>query len=167
MNRFEKKMRALLFLLLVLAACKSGGDTETSSTDTSTQTTTTTRDTAATPTTDSVSGSTDTASERDDRPVYSNQRFRNVRVQKLGGNRFLITGEGQIFEANFGWYVEDGHEELKSGNEMTDAGAPEWGTFSFTVRVKKKRPNSTLHIVLYESSAQDGSRQHELPVLLY
>jgi hypothetical protein len=49
---------------------------------------------------------------------------------------------------------------------MTDAGAPEWGRFSFTVEAVKKRANSTLHIILFESSAKDGSRQYELPILL-
>ncbi len=50
---------------------------------------------------------------------------------------------------------------------MTDMGAPEWGNFSFTVDVEKKRPNSTLTLILFESSAKDGSRQFELPILLY
>ncbi len=88
-------------------------------------------------------------------------------MERIGDSSFRISGKGQIFEANFGWVVEDGHEELKSGYQMTDAGAPEWGKFSFTVTAAKKRPNSTLHLVLYESSAMDGSRVYELPVLLY
>jgi hypothetical protein len=99
--------------------------------------------------------------------TYSNQRFKDVTVKKNGEHEFSIQGRGQIFEANFSWIVEDGHEELKKGHDMTDAGAPEWGNFSFTVNVAKKRPNSTLHLVLFEVSAKDGSRQHELPVLLY
>ena|SRR5687768_13406182 len=98
---------------------------------------------------------------------YSNQRFRDVTVEKTGEHTFLVKGKGQIFEASFSWVVEDGHEELKQGHEMTDAGAPEWGNFSFTVDVAKKRPNSTLHLILFESSPKDGSRQHQLPLLLY
>lgn len=110
--------------------------------------------------------------EKDEPPppppkIYSNKRFRNVTVRNLEGNKFLVRGEGQIFEANFSWVVEDGHEELKSGHQMTDAGAPEWGKFQFTVDVEKKRPNSTLHLILFEISAKDGSRQYELPVFLY
>ena len=97
---------------------------------------------------------------------YSNARFRNVTVEKAGANRFVVSGQGQIFEANFGWVVEDGHRELKSGFEMTDAGAPAWGNFEFVIQVKKQRPNSTLTMILYESSAKDGSRQHELAVPL-
>lgn len=99
--------------------------------------------------------------------VYSNTRFKEVRVKKIGDHKFRIQGKGQIFEASFNWVVEDGHEELTSGFQMTDAGAPEWGNFDFTLDVSKKRPNSTLHLILFESSAKDGSRQFELPLFLY
>src|SRR5688500_2772961 len=98
--------------------------------------------------------------------VYSNERFKDVTVEKTGDNTFLITGKGQIFEANFNWVIEDGHEELQKGYTMTDAGAPEWGNFSFSVTAPKKNPNSTLHIIIFESSPKDGSRQYELPILL-
>lgn len=99
--------------------------------------------------------------------TYANQRFKEVTVEKIGDHKFRVKGKGQIFEASFSWVVEDGHEEIKRGFQMTDAGAPEWGNFTFTIDVKKKRPNSTLHLILFESSAKDGSRQYELPVFLY
>ena len=99
--------------------------------------------------------------------VHANQRFRDVIVEKVGEHAFLVQGSGQIFEASFGWVVEDGHEELQQGFEMTDAGAPDWGKFKFTVDVQKTRPNSTLTLILFETSAEDGSRQYELPLVLY
>ena len=99
--------------------------------------------------------------------VYSNERFKDVTVERTGDSTFVIRGKGQIFEANFSWVIEDGHNELKKGYTMTNAGAPEWGDFSFTVNAAKQNPNSTLHIILFESSAKDGSRQYELPVMLY
>ena len=99
--------------------------------------------------------------------IYSNPRFKDVTVEKIGEHKFLIQGKGQIFEASFNWVVEDGHEELKKGYETTDAGAPEWGKFSFTIDVPKKRENSKLNLILFETSAKDGSRQYELPVFLY
>jgi len=98
--------------------------------------------------------------------VYFNKRFKDVTVTRIDANTFQIKGLGQIFEANFNWVVEDGHEELKKGFQMTDAGAPEWGKFEFTIEVQKKRPNSTLTLILFESSAMDGSRQYELPIVL-
>ena len=99
--------------------------------------------------------------------IYSNERFNDVKVERLGSDSFLIKGKAQIFEANFGWVIEDGHNELQQGHQMTDAGAPEWGNFNFIVHAQKKNPNSTLHLILFESSAKDGSRQYELPILLY
>lgn len=99
--------------------------------------------------------------------VYSNERFKDVTVERLAEHKFLIRGKGQIFEASFNWVVEDGHEELKQGFQMTDAGAPEWGNFNFTLDVEKRRENSILTLILFESSPEDGSRQHELPVFLY
>lgn len=99
--------------------------------------------------------------------VYANDRFKEVTVEQIGEHQFLIKGKGQIFEASFNWVIEDGHMELQEGFEMTDAGAPEWGNFQFTVDVKKERPQSTLMLIIFETSAKDGSRQHELPLLLY
>jgi hypothetical protein len=105
---------------------------------------------------------TDTATPK----VYNNKRFRNVRVEKTGEHSYRVTGEAQVFEATFSWVVEDGHNELKQGHEQTDAGAPEWGNFSFTVTVSKKTSNSTMMLILFEASAKDGSRQYELPMVL-
>ena len=99
--------------------------------------------------------------------THSNERFRNVEVETIAEKTFRITGEAQVFEATFSWVIEDGHNELKKGHETTSAGAPEWGKFEFTVEAEKQRENSTLHLILFEASAKDGSRQHELPLLLY
>ena len=98
--------------------------------------------------------------------VYSNARFRQVTVEKINANEFRVKGEGQIFEASFNWIIEDGHNELKKGFQMTDAGAPEWGKFDFTIAAPQKMPNTTLTLILFETSAKDGSRQYELPVVL-
>ncbi|MFV8369219.1 Gmad2 immunoglobulin-like domain-containing protein [Flavobacterium sp. LB2R40] len=98
---------------------------------------------------------------------FSNERFKEVIMERIGENKFRVRGKGQIFEANFNWIVEDGHEELNTGFQTTDAGAPEWGNFDFTITVQKKRVNSKLTLVLFESSAKDGSRKHELPIVLF
>jgi hypothetical protein len=99
--------------------------------------------------------------------AYANKRFKDVIVERIGKDSFRIQGRGQIFEANFNWVLEDGHEEFKKGFQSTDAGAPEWGKFDFIVHAEKKRPNSTITLILFEISAMDGSRQHELPIILY
>ena len=117
---------------------------------------------------------TNTDSIKKSRPVtivpapktYFNKRFRNVTVENIEGNKFRIRGQGQIFEANFNWIVEDGHNELLKGFQTTDAGAPEWGNFDFIIEVTKQRNNSTLTLILFETSAMDGSRQYDLPIVL-
>ena len=98
---------------------------------------------------------------------YSNERFKEVTVERIDENKFRVRGKGQIFEANFNWIIEDGHDELETGFQTTDAGAPEWGNFDFIIAVQKKRENPKLTLVLFESSAKDGSRQHELPIVLF
>jgi hypothetical protein len=98
--------------------------------------------------------------------VYANDRFKEVTVEKTGEDTYRIKGKGQIFEANFNWIVEDGHMELMEGFESTSAGAPEWGDFQFSLTVEKQRPNSTLMLVIFEVSAEDGSRKYELPIKL-
>ncbi|TKK67670.1 sporulation protein [Ilyomonas limi] len=100
------------------------------------------------------------------RKGYSNARFKEVTVQKVGADKYTVQGKAQVFEATFSWVVEDGHNELKKGHQMTDAGAPAWGNFNFTVEVQKERPNSTLILILFEASPKDGSRQYELPIAL-
>lgn len=97
---------------------------------------------------------------------YSNERFMEVTVEKIAENKFQVKGEAQIFEANFSWIVEDGHNELKSGFEQTDAGAPAWGKFDFSFEVSKSDKNTTLTLVLFETSAEDGSPQYQLPIPL-
>lgn len=97
---------------------------------------------------------------------YANQRFRQVTLEKVADNKFRVQGQAQVFEATFNWVVDDGHNELKKGYVTTDAGAPEWGRFDFTIDVKKKEENSTLNLILFEASAKDGSRQYELPIPL-
>ena len=98
--------------------------------------------------------------------VYGNERFRDVTILKTGDSSWRISGQAQIFEATFSWVIEDGHNEILKGFHQTDAGAPEWGNFDFTVNVPARDPNATLHIILFESSAKDGSRQYELPIPL-
>ena len=153
------KYRFLLFVIS-LSACNNGNET--------TPETTAKNDTVnVQPANIQEVEVEDTTASASETTVYANERFKEVTVEKTGEHIFQIKGKAQIFEANFGWVVEDGHQELKTGHEMTDAGAPEWGNFKFTVDVKKDRENSTLMLILFESSPKDGSRQHELPVLLY
>jgi hypothetical protein len=98
--------------------------------------------------------------------VYANDRFKDVTISKTGEHTWRASGKAQIFEATFGWVVEDGHDELVRGFHQTDAGAPDWGNFDFSVTVPANEKVHTLHLILFETSAEDGSRQHELAIPL-
>tara|TARA_R110000850_G_scaffold218852_2_gene344414 strand:+ start:31198 stop:31653 length:456 start_codon:yes stop_codon:yes gene_type:complete len=99
--------------------------------------------------------------------TYSNERFRDVTVERQDENTFLVEGTAQLFEGTYNWVIEDGHRELKDGYGTTAAGAPQWGTFSFTVEAEKEEPNTVLHLILFEPSAKDGSRRHQVMIPLY
>lgn len=98
---------------------------------------------------------------------YSNERFRQVTVEKIDEHKFRVQGEAQVFEATINWVIEeDGHNVLGEGFTTATNGAPLWGKFDFTVDVQNRVKNSTLNVILFEESAEDGSQQHELPVSL-
>ncbi len=152
--------QVLIFLCIFTVACNN--------TDQQTQTITTKSDTLKVrPATTAAVKPAEPIAQPPAKKIYANARFKEVTVERTGEHQFLIKGKAQVFEANISWVVEDGHNELKKGFEMTDAGAPEWGNFTFSIDVAKKRENSTLMLILFESSPKDGSRQHELPIVLY
>lgn len=155
-NDIKSKRCIFLFSLVIFVACNSNEQIKTTVKIDTIKTITDTLQVTKEAETDTLLPKT-----------YANKRFRDVTVERIGQDSFIVRGQGQIFEANFNWVVEDGHDELKKGYQMTDAGAPEWGKFEFGIRVQKKRTNSTLTIILFESSAKDGSRQYELPITLY
>ncbi|MEO5500716.1 MAG: Gmad2 immunoglobulin-like domain-containing protein [Ginsengibacter sp.] len=97
--------------------------------------------------------------------TFSNERFKNVVVSKITEDSFSISGKARVFEAVFNWTLKEGDKEIKTGYKMTDAGAPEWGNFVFGITVPAGT-DSTLRLVLFESSAKDGSRVSELTLPL-
>ncbi len=148
------KIKSIIWVLtLLLFACNNQKNTESESGDTLVSN-------------DTVQIATPKEPQKEIAKEFTNSRFRQVTIEKKDVNKYRVRGEAQIFEANFGWVVEDGHNELKNGFAMTNAGAPEWGKFDFTVEVQKTNEYSTLHIILFEVSAKDGSRQYELPIPL-
>ncbi|MBP1931633.1 stalk domain-containing protein [Ammoniphilus resinae] len=98
---------------------------------------------------------------RNEAEVFENERFRLVKVEK-NADTYTVSGEAQIFEAVFGYVVEDGHNELVKGHASTEKGAPEWGAFSFKFNVKKQDENTSLTLILFEESLKDGGREYEL-----
>lgn len=97
---------------------------------------------------------------------YSNDIFKDVTVKKTGTEAFEVKGKAQVFEGVVSYVVEDGHNELTKGSIQTSAGAPAFGDFTHTINVKKAEPNSTLTLILFETSMKDGSRRMELIIPL-
>lgn len=148
------KIKATIFLLAVLVfACNKKNSNDTNSNESSTSN-------------DTVQVTKSIKTQKQVATPFSNEHFRQVTAEKVDGNKFHVKGEAQVWEANINWVVEDGHNELKSGFTTTDAGAPEWGNFDFTIDIEKKEDFSTLTLILFEVSAKDGSRTHELPIPL-
>ena len=102
-----------------------------------------------------------------DSEIQENAAFRNIDVTGSGGN-YVINGEARTFEANVQYEVEDGHFLYVEGFTTASTGAPEWGTFTIRINIPSSDlpENATLMLILFETSAQDGSRINELPIVL-
>ncbi|MBE5396692.1 Gmad2 immunoglobulin-like domain-containing protein [Brevibacillus borstelensis] len=165
-----KKLLSILLIAVLLQGCTSSK--ETPSTGTPAQPPATEQPAQqpsdpAQPETPQPGTSTQPTDDQDKNDeTNKNDSFHVASVEKTGEDTFTIKGKARVFEGNFQYVVEDGHNELTKGNVQTSAGAPEWGDFEFTVKVKKDQPNSTLTLVLFESSPKDGSRRMELPIAL-
>jgi hypothetical protein len=98
--------------------------------------------------------------------TFSNESFRNVTVKKLEQNRFYISGEAKVFEATINFVVETDNKILIENFTTAEIGAPEWGKFHFTAEIDSKDFSKKLKLILFESSAEDGSRLHQLIIPL-
>lgn len=97
----------------------------------------------------------------------SNAIFKDVVVERIAKDSFKITGQASVHEANIGWELEDGHNQMDNGFTTASTGAPNWGNFSFVVKAPKFNENTTVHIILFEESMKDGRRKNSLPIYLY
>lgn len=98
--------------------------------------------------------------------THSNDIFKDVTVKPTGNNTYNVKGKARVFEATINWSVEDGHFILADGFTTADIGAPEWGNFDFNVTVKPVDVSSSLILILFETSAKDGTHLHELTIKL-
>lgn len=96
-----------------------------------------------------------------------NERFRNISIFRDRQDSFIVRGEARVYEGTVSWVVEDGHLQLSKGFVTAEQGAPGWGEFTIKVSGRKKNPHTTLHLILFEESPQDGSRQFILPIPLH
>ncbi|NLM53212.1 MAG: hypothetical protein GX197_10390 [Firmicutes bacterium] len=78
-------------------------------------------------------------------------------------DKLVVRGLARVFEAAFQYEFEDGHNILDKGCVMASKGAPEWGEFEIVIDVDGVTGYYGT-IILYEVSAKDGSRLHELQI---
>ncbi|MFA5528665.1 MAG: Gmad2 immunoglobulin-like domain-containing protein [Peptostreptococcales bacterium] len=76
-------------------------------------------------------------------------------------NKIVVRGQARVFEGTIQYEFEDGHNILDEGFTTASEGAPGWGDFEITIEFDEVA-NDTGTIILYEESAKDGSRLHEL-----
>ena len=96
-----------------------------------------------------------------------NPAFRNISVSGSSGN-YVVTGEARVFEATVQYEVEDGHFIYLDGFVTASDGAPAWGTFTININIPEADlpDNATLMLILFEESAEDGSRINEIHFVL-
>jgi hypothetical protein len=74
-----------------------------------------------------------------------------------------VTGTANTFEANVEWELQAGGKVVEKGFTTASSGSGERGTFDFEVPYNARGPAT---LVLYQTSAADGSRQDVFPVPL-
>lgn len=100
-------------------------------------------------------------------PALENQAFRNIMVSGSHGN-YTVAGQARVYEGTVQYEVEDGHFILDEGFTTASEGGPGWGIFKIDIQIPPEDlpEYGSVRIVLFEESAEDGSRLHEIAVLL-
>ncbi len=74
----------------------------------------------------------------------------------------VIKGLARVYEGTVLYELEDGHNILDKGFTTATEGAPGWGEFDIIIKLDKEVANDSGSVILYEESAEDGSRINEL-----
>lgn len=96
-----------------------------------------------------------------------NEAFRNISLDSLSDETISVSGEARVFEGTLYYYLRQGKEESDDEFVTASAGAPEWGKFNFTINPVIYKKDEHLYLYLFESSAKDGSRIHELKIKIW
>jgi hypothetical protein len=100
-------------------------------------------------------------------PKLENAAFRQLHV--VGGEgTYRVTGEARVLEGVFNYAVTDGHRYLTQGPVQVKDGAPRWTPFTLQISIPRNQlpSNGTLVLELYEESLKDGSRIHQMEIVL-
>lgn len=95
--------------------------------------------------------------------VIQNEAFRIYEPipEAVVKDRIVVKGLARVYEGTVLYEFEDGHNILDEGFTTASQGAPQWGEFEIIIEFDEVANNSG-SIVLYEESAEDGSRRNEL-----
>lgn len=140
----------LLILTVILAGCNSGNERDTSTIVANNP------DSVAPADHTSVDQPADTTSTV--AAPQSNDRFRDVTLVRLSNDSANLRGRARIFEANLSYAVYEQGKLMYENFHTTSAGAPEWGEFDFNIKVPAPSTDTGTYVMVYESSAKDGSR---------
>ncbi|MBM7554069.1 BsuPI-related putative proteinase inhibitor [Thalassobacillus pellis] len=104
-----------------------------------------------------VSEKTESPSEGEN-TLGDGEAFRNIKVSGSNGH-YTVTGEARVFEGNFMYNVEDGHNLLVDNTTyQVDEGAPAWSEFTINIDLTQEQlpQNGTITLTLFQQSAKTG-----------
>ncbi|OLO39393.1 hypothetical protein BTR23_10175 [Alkalihalophilus pseudofirmus] len=78
-------------------------------------------------------------------------------------DRFVVRGLARVYEGTVLYEFEDGHFILDEGFTTATEGAPGWGEFEIIIEFDEVA-NQSGRVILFEESANDGSRINELQI---
>lgn len=90
--------------------------------------------------------------------VEGNDAFRNLELSGEKGN-YTVSGEARVFEGDFLYRVEDGHNELISETTVqVDAGAPNWSQFELAISIPESElpASGAITLMIYDRNAKDN-----------
>lgn len=96
---------------------------------------------------------------------YENDSFR-IYSAEADGHTIHIEGKARVFEATVSYVVVENEAEIGEGFTTATAGGPEWGEFHLEIDIAELEEGEIRHltVILFEESAEDGSRTHELEI---
>lgn len=98
--------------------------------------------------------------------ILENNAFKiyETQLDEVEG-RLIVRGLARVFEATIQYEFEDGHYLFDKGFVTASEGAPGWGEFEIVLDLDDvSNYYGTGTVILYEESAKDGSRLHEIHI---
>ncbi|MBC7959120.1 MAG: Gmad2 immunoglobulin-like domain-containing protein [Vallitaleaceae bacterium] len=95
--------------------------------------------------------------------ILENEAFRIYEPVEMVNESIVIRGLASVYEGTVSYEFTDGKAILDKGFTTATEGAPGWGEFEIIIELKDLDV-STGTIVIFQESAEDGSRLNELSI---